>query len=177
MDPFLSHVCDWGLCSGVVSPAEVEVQETGGAAWSGNSTCLSWELLRWASVPASLFFNTLARQKYNSAWEPGIYYADILQFGWKEIRFNLSPFNSAVSVILLKPGRRIKKRAPISKNWTGAMLHLKQKVSKLETETMKPPWILPVCKCVLMCKVGHLFGAGTAIVFLSWAMSEWGISS
>lgn len=31
MNPFLSHVCDWGLCNDVVSPPEVEVGETGGA--------------------------------------------------------------------------------------------------------------------------------------------------
>lgn len=31
--------------------------------------------------------------------------------------------------------------------------------------------ISPPCKCVLMCKVGHLFGAGTAMVCLSGATS------
>lgn len=31
MNPFFRRVCDWGLCSGVVSPPEVEVEETGGA--------------------------------------------------------------------------------------------------------------------------------------------------
>lgn len=30
MNPFLSHVCDWGLCSDVVSPPEEVVEETGG---------------------------------------------------------------------------------------------------------------------------------------------------
>lgn len=76
-----------------------------------------------------------------------------------------------------KDGWRVKKGAAFSKNWTAATLHLKRDVSELGTETTKLPWILPACKCVLMCKVGHLFGAGTAVACLSGAMSEWGIIS
>lgn len=60
--------------------------------------------------------------------------------------------------------------------WTRAASHLKGEASEPGKETMKLPWNLHACKCVLMCKVGHLFGAGTAVVCFSGAMSEWGIS-
>lgn len=51
------------------------------------------------------------------------------------------------------------------------MLHLKQDASEPGTDAAFLSWNLPACASTLMCKVGHLFGAGTAIVCFSEGMS------
>lgn len=113
----------------------------------------------------------LARQKHNSAREPGTYYAPISS--QVERKCGLTCLCAVLSDPL-KDDRRIRRRkkSAFSKNWSWATSRLKREVSEPGTESMKLPWIVPPCKCVLMCKVGHLFGAGTAVVCLSGAMSE-----
>lgn len=132
-----------------------------GAAQSGNSSAWAGSTFGGPLCQPHL---PLTRKKYKSVFS-----------SWVEIKLVT---NQLWVEDYCRDRRRIRRKSKNSKNWTTAMPHSKREVSPSQgTESMKPPWNLPACKCVLMCKVGHLFGAGTAVVCLSGAMSEQGIVS
>lgn len=128
MDPFLSHVCDWGLSSGVVSPTRGGGGGDGRGWWSGNSSARAGSTLVGPLCQPHLPLTGSHDPTPRLCSRPfGACY---------------SPERSAVQAATIQsdpPPQRWHggEEAAFSKNWTGATSHLKREASEPGTEKNK----------------------------------------